>query len=63
MDLCKDKPDPGYTSLEELLDTFHPPGEAKGYLARVSRGKAETTDKSISLELEICAQHDSCLGH
>lgn len=46
MAMCKRKPDKNFASVEEMISTFfHPPGGAKGYLARVSRGGAETENK------------------
>ena len=46
MAMCKRKPDKSFASVEEMISTFfHPPGGAKGYLARVSGGAAETENK------------------
>ncbi|CAM9434471.1 unnamed protein product [Laminaria digitata] len=39
MAMCKRKPDKGFASVEEMISTFfHPPGGAKGYLARAGGG-------------------------
>lgn len=42
MAMCKRKPDKNFASVEETISTFfHPPGGAKGYLARVSSDREQ----------------------
>lgn len=58
MAMCKRKPDKNFASVEEMISTFfHPPGGAKGYLARVSRGTAER-EQSVGC---VTFRHASCL--
>lgn len=45
--MCKRKPDKGFASVEEQISTFyHSPGEAKGYLARVSKNEFTRQEKT-----------------
>lgn len=57
--MCKRKPDKGFASVEEMISTFfHPPGGAKGYLARVSRERGASDKRPSRLCLYLmCASH------
>lgn len=54
MDMCKDQPDGDFASLAQMMRTFHSPGEAKGYLARVRRGSAATRNRLTMFNFAIC---------
>lgn len=55
MDMCKRKPDSDYASLAEMMRTFHPPGGAKEYLARVRTGSAATNNRLALFNFAMCA--------